>query len=169
MRCVRPNCICAISISTLLNKIADIIGSDEHLGEVIGATLEMSAVTNLKAFDTAPKLNTSTRNYDKFAVNGVGRYGKGKMVEAVVNTYVQNNPTITINALKEVFPHYLLKGYGVIRTEDGTIKDYKRFYKSALPDGTVFYICSQWGKDNTDNFVQYVNKNVVGIKVTNVE
>ena len=157
------------SISTLLNKIADIIGSNEHLGEVIGATLEMSAVTNLKAFDTAPKLNTGTRNYDKFAVNGVGRYGKGKMVEAVVNTYVQNNPTITIDALKEVFTHHLLKGYGVIRTEDGTNKDYKRFYKSALLDGTVFYICSQWGKDNTDNFVQYVNKNVPGIKVTNVE
>ena len=109
------------------------------------------------------------RNYDKYAVNGIGRYGKGNMVEAIVNTYVQNNPSITIDALKEVFPHHLLKGYGVIRTEDGTIKDYKRFYKSELPDGTVFYICNQWGKDNTDNFVQHVNKNVAGIKVTNVE
>jgi hypothetical protein len=71
--------------------------------------------------------------------------------------------------LKEVFPSHLLKGYGVIRTDDGTIKDYKRFYKSELSDGTVFYICNQWGKDNTDNFVQYVNNNVAGIKITNVE
>lgn len=157
------------SISALLNKIAEIVGNDEHLGEIIEATLEMSAVTNLKAFDTAPKLNVGVRNYDKYAVNGAGRYGKGKMVETVVNTYVQNNPSITIDALKEVFPHHLLKGYGVIRVEDGTIKDYKRFYKSELPDGTVFYICNQWGKDNTDNFVQYVNKNVAGIKITNVE
>jgi hypothetical protein len=55
------------SISMLLNKIADIVGNDEHLGEIIGATLEMSAVTNLKAFDTAPKPTTGTRNFDKYA------------------------------------------------------------------------------------------------------
>ena len=156
-------------VSTLLNKIAELVGSDEHLGEIIEATLEMSAVTNLKAFDSAPKVSAGTRNYDKYAVNGAGRYGKGKMVEAVVNTYVQNNPSISIETLKEVFPSHLLKGYGVIRTDDGTIKDYKRFYKSELPNGTVFYICNQWGKDNTDNFVQYVNKNIDGITITNVE
>ena len=107
------------------------------------------------------------RNYDKYAINGTGNYGKARMVEAVVNTYVKNNPSITIEALQEVFPHHLLKGYGVIRTEDGTIKDYKRFYKSQLPNGTVFYICNQWGKDNTENFVQYVNDNVAGVKISN--
>ena len=157
------------SVSLLFNKIAEIVNNDDKLGEIIEATLEMSAVTNLKAFDSAPKISTGNRNYDKYAVNGAGRYGKGKMVEAVVNTYVQNNPSLTIEALKEVFPNHLLKGYGVIRTDDGTIKDFKRFYKSELTDGTVFYICNQWGKDNTDNFVQYVNKNVAGINVTNVE
>ena len=157
------------SVSSLLNKIAEIINNDNNLGEIIESTLEISAVTNLKAFDTPQKISTGTRNYDKYAVNGSGRYGKGKMVEAVINTYVQNNPSVTIEELKEVFPNHLLKGYGVIRTEDGTIKDYKRFYKSELPDATVFYICNQWGKDNTDNFVQYVNKNVAGINITNVE
>lgn len=60
------------------------------------------------------------RNYDKYAINGTGNYGKARMVETVVNTYVKNNPSITIEALQEVFPHHLLKGYGVIRTEDGT-------------------------------------------------
>jgi len=108
-----------------------------------------------------------SRNYDKYAINGTGNYGKARMVEAVVNTYVKNNHSITIETLQEVFPHHLLKGYGVIRTEDGTIKDYKRFYKSQLPNGTVFYICNQWGKDNTENFVQYVNDNVAGVKISN--
>lgn len=115
----------------------------------------------------ACKAETEARNYDKYAINGTGNYGKARMVEAVVNTYVKNNPSITIEALQEVFPHHLLKGYGVIRTEDGTIKDYKRFYKSQLPNGTVFYICNQWGKDNTENFVQYVNDNVAGVKISN--
>ena len=111
-------------------------------------------------------MEQEARNYDKFAINGAGKYGKARMVEAVVNAYVQNNPKVTIEALKEVFPYHLLKGFGVIRTEDGTIKDYKRFYKSALPDGTVFYICNQWGKDATENFVQFVNENVAGITIS---
>ena len=67
------------------------------------------------------KMEPEARNYDKFAINGTGNYGKARMVEAVVNAYVKNNPSITINALKEVFPDHLLKGYGVVRTEDGTI------------------------------------------------
>ena len=115
------------------------------------------------------KAETEARNYDKYAINGTGNYGKARMVEAVVNTYVKNNPSITIEALQEVFPHHLLKGYGVIRTEDGTIKDYKRFYKSQLPNGTVFYICNQWGKENTENFVQYVNANVAGVEISNAD
>ena len=44
------------SVSALLNKIAEIINDDEQLGEIIESTIEMSAVTNLKAFDTPKKL-----------------------------------------------------------------------------------------------------------------
>ena len=47
------------SISTLLSKIAEIIGNDGRLGEIIEATLEMSAVTNLKAFDSPKKIKVS--------------------------------------------------------------------------------------------------------------
>lgn len=47
------------SVSTLLNKIAEIINNDERLGEIIESTIEMSAVTNLKAFDTPKKLKVS--------------------------------------------------------------------------------------------------------------
>ena len=141
--------------------------------------LEAQKPLDAEASDSAEIVNSGTsqevskkepeaRNYDKFAINGAGNYGKARMVEAVVNTYVQNNPKVTIEALQEVFPSHLLKGFGVIRTEDGTIKDYKRFYKSALPDGTVFYICNQWGKDATENFVQFVNENVAGITVSKV-
>ena len=46
----------AFYVSALLGKIADIINNDDELGDIIEATLEMSAVTNLKAFDTPRKL-----------------------------------------------------------------------------------------------------------------
>lgn len=42
----------AFQVSLLLNKIATIINNDEQLGEIIEATLELSSVTNLKAFDS---------------------------------------------------------------------------------------------------------------------
>lgn len=47
------------SVSMLLNKIAEIINNDEQLGDVIESTIEMSAVTNLKAFDTPKKVKAS--------------------------------------------------------------------------------------------------------------
>ena len=47
------------SVSSLLNKIADIINNDEQLGDIIESILEMSAVTNLKAFDSPKKLKAS--------------------------------------------------------------------------------------------------------------
>ena len=46
----------AFYVSALLGKIAEIINNDDELGDIIEATLEMSAVTNLKAFDTPRKL-----------------------------------------------------------------------------------------------------------------
>ena len=52
------------SVSSLLNKIAEIVNDDERLGEIIEATLEMSAVTNIKAFDTPKKLKASEYPWD---------------------------------------------------------------------------------------------------------
>ena len=52
------------SVSTLLNKIADIINNDESLGDIIESTLEMSAVTNLKAFDSPKKIKPGSIDTD---------------------------------------------------------------------------------------------------------
>ena len=154
-----------------VDVIVDIYSFLEAQKTLQAEMFESDEAVALKAGEPqeACKAETEARNYDKYAINGTGNYGKARMVEAVVNTYVKNNPSITIEALQEVFPHHLLKGYGVIRTEDGTIKDYKRFYKSQLPNGTVFYICNQWGKENTEIFVQYVNANVAGVEISNAD
>ena len=154
------------SVSTLLNRIAEFINNDEHLGEIIEATLEMSAVTNLKAFDTPKKVQT-VRNYDKYAVNGSGRYGKGRMVEAVVNAYISAHPSITADELKTVFPDHLTP-LGVIKSFEEGVKDVKRWYLSEMPSGKKCYISSQWGH-NVTKFIEHVHSNIEGIKITNVE
>lgn len=53
----------AFQVSGLLNKIASIVGEKADLGEVVAATLEMSAVTNLKAFDTPTQKQVYSRQY----------------------------------------------------------------------------------------------------------
>ena len=158
----------AFYVSSILNKLAEIINNDEQLGEIIEATLEMSAVTNLKAFDTPKKVTVGTRNFDKYAVNGNGRYGKARMVEAIVNTYVQLHPEVTFEQLKEVFPDKFLKGWGILRPGTEVIKDPKRFYKSALANGEAFYICNQWDKQ-ADILMDYVNNELKEIRITKVE
>ena len=43
-------------VSTLLNKIAELVNNEQNLGEIIASILELSAVTNLKAFDGPMKM-----------------------------------------------------------------------------------------------------------------
>jgi hypothetical protein len=54
----------AFYVSKLLNKMATIVNNDENLGEIVEATLEMSAVTNIKAFDTPKKIKSSEYPWD---------------------------------------------------------------------------------------------------------
>lgn len=158
----------AFYVSAILNKISEIVNNDDQLGEVIEATLEMSAVTNLKAFDAPKKVKENKRNYDKYSVNGSGRYGKARMVEAVILTYIQMHPETTPEQLKVVFPDHLQGGMGVIRTPKDNVRDPKRWYKHLLPDGEEIYILAGWA-DNILKFIEHVNKSIDGIKIDNVE
>lgn len=155
------------SVSTLLNKISEYINNDDNLGDIIEATLEMSAVTNLKAFDTPKKVASTVRNYDKYAVNGTGRYGKGRMVEAVVNAYVAMHKSVTVDELKNIFPDHL-NPLCVIKSMSDNVKDVKRYYLAELPGGENYYITAGWGP-NIAKFIDHVHSTIDGIKITNVE
>jgi hypothetical protein len=111
----------------------------------------------------------STKDYSKYSLNGVGSYVKRRMVEAVVNKYVELNPNVTVAQLKNVFPDYL-QGKLLIASTADKISDMSRFFESSLPSkdshrGETFYISNQWG-NQTDGFVEYVNANIEGITIT---
>lgn len=140
---------------------------DNHKDLIIAAINIISEVDDETRSSSAKEAinNLSKRDYSKYSVNGEGCYGKGRMVEAVVNKYVELNPQTTILKLKEVFYDKL---QGTVLIEDSTknIKDMKRFYKSANKiEEKNFYISNQWGTQ-TDGFVEYVNNNIEGITVT---
>lgn len=94
----------AFSVSSLLNKVAEIVGDDSILGEEVTAMLELSAVTNLKAFDS-PIKKPGERNRDtsNYRFNGKIYTKKTELVFDVVSYYVKEYPNTTHEQLKEVF------------------------------------------------------------------
>ena len=140
--------------------------NSELISKIIKA-LKLSDPNNeeYQQLDTAVE---NARNYDKYAVNGDGRYGKSRLVEAVVNLYILNHPEVTADELKSVFPEHLTP-LGVVKTFGEGVKDEKRWYKATLKNGEQFYISNQWGINNILDFIDYVHANIAGIKITKVE
>lgn len=94
----------AFSISMLFNKIAELVGDDSQLGEIVAQTLELSAVTNIKAFDT-PIKKPGERNRDtsSYRFNGKIYSKKTEFVHDVVTFYISEHPKTTHDQLKEAF------------------------------------------------------------------
>lgn len=94
----------AFNVSMLFNKIAELIADDSQLGDVVAKTLELSAVTNLKAFD-GPIKKPGERNRDtsSYRFNGKTYSKKTEFVHDVVAYFLSENPTTTHEQLKEAF------------------------------------------------------------------
>ena len=92
----------AFQVSQLLTKIAEMIKDDNHLGDIVESTIALSAVTNLKAFD-GPLVMKKSRTLEVNTFNGMEIKGKGRLCHAIVKSYVEQHPNITIAELKSVF------------------------------------------------------------------
>lgn len=143
------------SVSGLLNKIAEIINNDAELGNIISATLELSAVTNLKAYDgplkKTYKFNRDTNNYK---YNGKEYQKKTELVHDVVKDYIASHPGITHDELKAAFPvkknmdtvFMDFERYKAIKNEKGKVDFFgnkTEADKIALADKKIL-ICSNW-------------------------
>ena len=64
----------------------------------------------------APAATSTSRDTAKYKFNGE-EYGKGPLVRAVVEKYVEDTPDITFKQLKEIFPDTLMKRFGVFANE----------------------------------------------------
>jgi hypothetical protein len=92
----------AFQVSQLLSKIAEVVNNDDKLGDVVEATIALSAVTNLKAFD-GPLVMKKTRALDVNTFNGIEIKGKGRLCHAIVKDYVEKHPDATLAELKSIF------------------------------------------------------------------
>ena len=109
------------------------------------------------------------KDYSKYTFKGT-QYGKGRLVQAVVKDYAQTNPGISFEELFLVFPHELARHkFGVFDRIEVAEKyfidsgnKYKRFYMNeediiTLSDAKIV-VCSQFGKDNMDPFLEACKK-----------
>ena len=109
-------------------------------------------------------LNISdNRDYSKYIFEGQ-TYGKGKLVLAVVQKYVAENPSVTFDDLQKAFPDSLQGSKGVVRLsssvspEDKGVGGVKRYYINAgeviTIAGKEILVSDQWGAGNIEKFIK---------------
>lgn len=119
-------------------------------------------------------IDSTGRDTTKYILDGK-KYGKNRLVLAVVKKYMANNPSTTGEELLEIFDKSLQGSLGVVRILDEVkinYSDYKtRFF--VLPDEQIktatknCVVCTQWGIANIGNIVTRAKQ--LGIEITVVK
>lgn len=144
------------SVSGLLNKIAEIVNDDDRLGDIIGSVIELSAVTNLKAFDAPMKLPAKfNRDLSNYRFNGIVYDKKVKLVHDLVLYHISQHPGLTHAQLKEDFKiqknmdvvFMAFEKYEAIMQEKGKVEFFPKNKTIddciKLADANIL-ICSNW-------------------------
>lgn len=121
--------------------------------------------------DTYFKFKYLSKDYSKFIFNGL-EYNKGRLVNAVVRHYVENNPLTSFAQLKEKFPDSIQGSLGVFDTKEKALDIFQRSGRKRHcinPDEEIELIdglictCTQWHPENIKAFLNQANN--LGLKV----
>jgi len=109
------------------------------------------------------------KDYTKYAFNGQ-KFGKSRLVLAVIKDFVEKNPTITYSQLKAKFPDSLQgRETFTTETEAKQKRDRRNFTEPdeliALVDETIA-VSTQWGLANINPFIDHCRKMNIDIKPT---
>lgn len=169
------------SVSSLLNKIAEMVNDDGNLGTIISDTLELSSVTNLKAFDgplkKVYKFNRDTNNY---RYKGKEYKQKTQLVTTIIKDYIESHPGLTYNQLcaafqirKNMSKKFMpIDDYLALKEAKGKVdffSNYNREDAIKLADNAIV-ICSNWpttSQGKPSDFMFFLDKcKALGIEVT---
>lgn len=130
--------------------------------EVSALKEEFSQFSNSSEYDEeGNNISTSTaRDTTKYILDGK-RYGKNRLVLAVVRKYIESHPNISASQLMSAFDKSLQGSLGVIRSLNDVKNSYsdyeRRFF--CQPEEIIHtstedcVVCTQWGKFNIGNFI----------------
>lgn len=131
--------------------------------------------------NTSPKTSypKKGKDYTKYIFKGQ-KFGKGRLVLAVVTDYVRTNPSISLSELKKIFPdkiqydRFMNQKYGVIQTEALVIEKNwaKHFFtnnseKIILQDTTIV-VSREWGANNISQFLRAAENSGIQIRKSTI-
>lgn len=125
--------------------------------------------------DTYFNSRTSEKDYTKYSFDGK-TFGKGRLVLAVIQKFVEDHPEITYSELAKAFPPETQGSLGVFVLKSEADKIYastsrKRHFIEPdeivkLKDAVVA-VCSQWGSRNIEKFLPVAKK--YGFKINAIK
>ena len=119
-----------------------------------------------KSSDQEIKRELNSRDYTKYTFNGKPNLTKGRLVLEVVRKYCKDNPETDFAKLSQIFPKKLQGPTNGVLNIFGELKDYQKEGKFYIKNGEIIQlkngeqivVCSQWGKDNLDNFIEHITQ-----------
>lgn len=121
-------------------------------GDIKGASVNISG----------RKGGNSSRDNTKYDFNGLKKLSKGKTVYEVVKKYVEDNPTVTEDELRNAFPDsirssdHTSRSGGVIKNYNDENIDISRFSKPpiSLSDSTQIGVSNQFTLETMNKFIE---------------
>jgi uncharacterized protein YlzI (FlbEa/FlbD family) len=111
------------------------------------------------------EIETEQKDFTQYKFNGE-KFGKSRLVLAIIKEYVRNNPNTTLENIQTTFDKKLQGSLGVVDIYTNAEDIYKRtghkrhFIDDAinLNNGQKIVVCTQWGKRNINKFINKVNE-----------
>lgn len=96
----------------------------------------------------------------QYNFNGSGKYGKSKLGQKIIDTYLNEHKDLTFEQIKQLFPDSMLNGIpgpGLIVKEGVDLASYSRYYKSGYEsyDGIHYSIFKQWTIGNIQAIIKF--------------
>lgn len=135
---------------------------------------DYNIIISQNLLDSSLKFNSFVKTIDKtkknYSLNNQ-TLAKRQIVLNVMKDYIRNNPNISFDELKEIFPDKLQGSLGVFQDDEELLcakyknnkKEYQtRFFtkpedKIQLQSGRILVVCGEWG-NNFENFYIHAKK-----------
>lgn len=145
-----------------MEEIQNILNNIIKRIEVLEHSVNILLNPKTKSFTPYDNDEKTQRDKTKYMFNGK-IYSKNKLVLAVVNEYVLQNPSVNYDKLSQVFDKSLQGSLGVVRLYNDILNRQdadKRFFTNnaiMLTSGEKVVVCTQWGLFNITRFILRAN------------
>lgn len=144
-------------ILELMDRVSRLESEIDLLKQNLSQTENVSEFHNLQLVSGTP---LATKDTTKYIMDGK-RYGKNRLVLAVVHKYVSLHPNLSATQLMTIFDRSLQGSLGVVRTLEDVKNNYADYERRFFCQPTEIVctttekcvVCTQWGKFNIGNFI----------------